>query len=122
MNASEILKFIDTEAERMDAAERKRLWNVLTALRGPDKIIGATRNLFLNYKRATTAVIRTAALPYLSSVADVMTAVDDAEKMALRRTLRTKKRRWPTAFKDNNQHFFTHARDAFNALGLEWEQ
>lgn len=53
----QVMKLIDTEAVRMTRNEQRKLWYVLTALRGPDNN---------GDKWNTTAVIRAKALPQWS--------------------------------------------------------
>lgn len=53
---SEVLDIIDTFLAEMDHVQSKQLWNILTALRGPDDDNTDT-------KLKTTSPIRTAALP-----------------------------------------------------------
>lgn len=121
MTVREFLFEMDKKADELEPKDKKALWDVLTAMRGPDKIEGASHKKFMEFKGATTAVIRFAALPLLSSAFQlVMQNPDDAEKTRLRNTLRTKRRKWPTAFAHRNKHFFQHADAAFRALDLEF--
>jgi len=79
------------------------LWDILTALRGPD-----SRNR--KAKNATTALIRSAAFPK-RPCEDRSIFGTDSPRLAKRRRKLFRKRR------DLN-HFRDHIRDAFAALGL----
>lgn len=86
--------------------ERKKLWDILCALRGPD-------NHNSPLKSSTTAVIRMAALGKHSHpvcVADF--AEDEKRSVSLRKTLHG----------EIEDHFNWHAWMAFEALGLKWDE
>jgi hypothetical protein len=93
------------------SSERRGLWAVLTGLRGPD-------NLDWTDKDATTSVIRGAALGYdaVGRYANVTT-----EDHLGYRDRREKLRRGADSACEN-LHFVMHAKDAFRALGLKWEE
>ena len=59
LTAKEVLILMDQWAKMASTAQTNKLWDVLTALRGPDKV-----DAFV--KKATTAVIRRAAVPNLT--------------------------------------------------------
>ena len=80
------------------------LWNVLTALRGPD-----SRNKRIKY--ATTAVIRQAAFPKKPTDASSVFCSDTF--------LRAMRRRALFRNREDLNHFREHVRDAFAALGLQ---
>jgi len=80
------------------------LWDILTALRGPD-----SRNR--KAKNATTALIRSAAFPKRPCEDRSIFGTDSPRLAKRRRKLFRKK-------KDFN-HFREHVRDAFEALGLQ---
>jgi hypothetical protein len=83
--------------------ERVKLWNVLSALRGPD--YGDSQKT----KAATTAVIRHHALGD-SAVEDfALSRSDTLSSVNLRRKM-------------SGLHFTEHAVDAFLALGLNWHE
>jgi hypothetical protein len=91
------------------STEKIKVWNVLTALRGPDIYSSSL-------KKATTAVIRQHFLgvpPYTISCAFYD---DNKESVKYRKSL------YPYNLKAVIQdvHFISHAAKAFNALGLEW--
>ena len=88
----------------LDSGYGASLWEVLTALRGPDSGDSTA-------KLATTAVIRKAAFPSEPNVGAVYG--EDTEHYLAYRT-----RLW--ADDDCNWHFTSHAQRAFRALGLEW--
>ncbi|HEX9052290.1 MAG TPA: hypothetical protein VF841_17305 [Anaeromyxobacter sp.] len=96
--------------------ERRNLWHVLTALRGPD-----ASDLWV--KHATTAVIRHHALGgefiYGDESPDSIRLAKQrgemhAEQQVGAYAIRSAERRVP-------YHFYSHARRAFEALGLKWE-
>lgn len=80
------------------------LWNVLTALRGPD-----SRNRWV--KTATTGVIRHTAFPSRPN-GDLSAFKEDDSMMAKRRVL-------IYAGKIDSNHFREHVKDAFDSLGLK---
>lgn len=82
------------------------LWDVLTALRGPD-------NEGLDIKSATTAVIRKAIGldPYDSGVPAYVIDSDSEKNVAVRKNMNV-----------HYTHFCSHAYSAFCALGLKWEE
>src|SRR5574341_1987477 len=84
--------------------EQRRLWNVLTALRGPD-IADDNENI----KTATTAVIRHAAFGPDSRVRDFGYVNPDSPEQRDRR------------LNIPRDHFWDHATLAFEALGFVWE-
>ena len=101
--ALQVLARLRKSVETMPDYELKRLWNILTALRGPD-------DKDLGVKHATTSVIRTAVFGIDSPFAkyadfnhDDKAAVKARESMVY-------------------DHFKSHAISAFNALGLEWDK
>ena len=90
--------------ETISERERERLWDVLSALRGPD-------NGPAGSKSATTMVIRHAVFGMNSKVeryADV--ASDDAGRRDFRITM------------NMLNHFEEHVRWAFQSLGLKWDE
>jgi hypothetical protein len=80
------------------------LWNVLTALRGPD-----SRDRSVKY--ATTTIIRSAAFPKQPCSA-LSVYGTDSKKLARRRA-----GVWRDGIDTN--HFREHTEDAFDALGLD---
>ncbi len=91
----QIQEMLDGQNYSMD------LWNILTALRGPD-----SRNKKLKY--ATTALIRSAAFPR-RPCEDLSVFGDDAPHLVERRRV----------MQDLN-HFREHVKAAFDSLGLKW--
>ena len=105
LTVKQALKKIDAMAAGMSPLEAARLWDVLSALRGPDVVD-------LSYtKRASTEQIRRHSLPKLAGkcVAVAPNAKEVGEPWAVEA-----RKRIP------NGHFRRHAMDAFRALGLEW--
>lgn len=82
------------------------LWNVLSALRGPD----AEDNHEL--KLATTGVIRYHFLGKTRGSMHGSTVLPDTEEAAKLR------RQYTNVW----SHFISHAKDAFEALGLKWDE
>jgi hypothetical protein len=98
---------------------RGNLWAVLTALRGPDF---ARKGSNLDLKLATTAVIREAA--GFKNYGFFHNG-DSPERTKLRKLERTKLRKLDPdsraeGMTADTTHFFAHARQAFQALGLDW--
>ena len=83
------------------------LWDVLTALRGPD-----SRDRKVKY--ATTAVIRQAAFPKRPCEDRSVFGTDSAEYAERRREM--------FAAREGHNHFREHVADAFTALGLKLEE
>lgn len=95
----ETMRSLRTVTRLLRSKEGEQLWDVLTALRGPD-----VQNE--EVKRATTGVIRYFLLG--ASVPGCTTSNPDAPELAaVRRKL-------------VDSHFTGHARKAFRVLGLKW--
>jgi len=92
-------KYLRAFFKRANDYEKGSLWDVLSALRGPD-------DQNSEVKMATTAVIRQTFLP--QGLPDYLGQWDDAEGFPAHRT------------NMEQGHFRSHARDAFVALGLKW--
>lgn len=106
--AKRMLKELRTFFRTADDKETAKLWDVLSALRGPD------RPEQYIYKAATTGVIRQFVLPPRSSRRCGLTVVGDDQSSVERRAKLTNAR--------VRAHFYSHVRDAFDALGLKWDQ
>ena len=90
------------------ARTARQLWDVLSALRGPD-------NENNEVKHATTAIIRAACFPKTYSGGDICipaTMCHDSERDRDARTASNK----------IGYHFRRHAQTAFDALGLSWHE
>lgn len=99
---------------KLQTYDSRGLWNVLTTLRGPDNEIELV-------KLATTGLVRKclfgdrAIRPYdeqgtlIGPGGCVYPATDKAEYVELRKSLEL-------------NHFVTHGKMAFKALGLEWDK
>lgn len=85
-----------------DGNHPQKLWDVLTALRGPDD----NQNR-MEIKEATTAVIRRSVLRIDQDKVLAMVQGDQLGNIPVRHDI-------PYG------HFKTHARNAFYALGLDW--
>jgi hypothetical protein len=98
-NASYALKYIDDVLSRGGEAA-VQLWDVLSALRGPDDR--------LCDKSYTTEVIRTAAFPQTALLGGV----------ANRAAFASSRTRFDQRGADSNGHFASHVRKAAETLGL----
>jgi hypothetical protein len=97
-------KYLQGFFKRATYGDCQRLWDVLSALRGPD-------SAELDLKIATTAVIRqiffkNIILPYSLTV-----ECDSSESKKYREEL-----------VGTASHFYVHAKRAFFALGLDWNE
>lgn len=92
----------------MSETERSHLWNVLTALRGPD-----SGNI--EEKVATTSVIRAEALGEYTGAYYGTTAQDTPNSVNIRKQMQDCGR-----VSYARDHFVHHAASAFIALGLAW--
>lgn len=87
-----------------------QLWDVLSALRGPDV-------KHYDYKHATTEILRSAAFPSLPyRRIDLPATFAYADKAPLATT------RVELAQDNQHYHFREHALKAFDALGLKWSE
>lgn len=105
------LAFLSKYFTTADEGNCRKFWDVLSALRGPDSIC---RNLSTigPLKSATTAVIRDTVVGssrYLNRIVDLSS---DSE---LHVSVRQQK--FPEEW-----HFLSHAKQAFEALGLKWDE
>lgn len=96
-------KFMATSG---DYRQKNDLWDILTALRGPDNTVMESYSAI---KAATTAVIRWHVFGW--NVAG-NTQPDSAVSVAVRKTICV----------DRENHFGLHAYNAFKALGLKWDE
>src|SRR5574340_78414 len=101
------LKKIEKILADLDDLDRHAVWSVLTALRGPDIDPGGNEE----DKLSTTAVIRQAAFPRIAGVSGALFVSDSAGRAARRRV-----GGFPSS------HFEGHVRNAFKALGLDWDK
>jgi hypothetical protein len=94
-------------------SEVRLLWDVLSALRGPDYEGSEDKD-------ATTVVIREAFLGPKTKVFPADFAVDSAERAERRKDMVAGDVPLPEI--SESYHFYTHARNAFDALGLKWDE
>lgn len=98
----ELIKFLRKQFNpkiTKNVLARMEMWDVLTALRGPD-------DQNFNKKRCTTAVIRKAVFPHnipAMSRYDTRASADDRRNIY-----------------KYGDHFISHTKSAFLALGLNW--
>lgn len=92
--------------------EKHRLWDVLSALRGPDSYNE-------DYKNASTCLIRYHALGNVLNNFTWVVKKDLPQLVKLRKEMSVAL----TAANDTNDiHFIVHNIDAFRALGLKWDK
>lgn len=109
----EILDLIDNALATESRVVAEDVWDVLSALRGPD----AESAVAFEIKLATTAVIRKVAFPRLFAgntlFSKAMSRFDDEGK------LETRSRDTRTVV---GWHFHNHVANAFYSLGLKYEE
>jgi hypothetical protein len=101
------LKAIDKIVMGLSNLKRRKLWDVLSALRGPD-------NAAPGVKTSTTALIRYRAFPEWCSESTFPAMASSLDNIVRLKYRRSKLQRCT--------HFSDHARKAFLALGLEWDK
>lgn len=112
-----VLNTIDNYLATGDEQDSMKLWNILAALRGPDKLYPEVNKYYLSMKDVTTSVIRAAAFPKTAALSHsaggrVCASMKPDDFNCAR--VRTDKD-FPF------DHFTVHAQNAFWALGLSWE-
>jgi len=111
-----VLDTIDDYLATGDKGDSMALWDILAALRGPDKSYPEGTKYWLSVKDVTTSVIRAAAFPKTAALSHRdggrvrASMMPDDFKYARVRTDRD----FPS------DHFTGHAHTAFQALGLSW--
>lgn len=108
-----MLEMIVDFMNKADEDDSRKLWDVLTALRGPDSDA-------LKLKDATTAVVRHKL--GLLSRGNFITAKDSPEAAAHRNESMPRENRYGGYYLRDYNHFSHHAYQAFKALGLEWNK
>lgn len=103
--ATDALKVIRKVMQTYYTGEARKLWDILTALRGPD-------NQDIELKLATTAVIRHAVYGYVNHGGTA--APDNSIRCAYRAKLDE------AGYTKDTDHFINHAKDAFKHLNLKW--
>lgn len=105
--AKQVLEELDETLSTMDTYESRALWNILTALRGPDM-----NDLDGEIKYETTAIVRARALPKTA-------AADNLGVISLGATFRqeAKQVHITPAVEEAGWHFVTHIKRAVRALG-----
>lgn len=94
-------------------SESKRFWDVISALRGPDYQDDSSKDKF-----STTSVIREKfGIKHKASLGLVIHK--DSPTYAAHRTLKIGF--FVEDIRSRSSHFARHAKDAFIALGLKWE-
>lgn len=120
--ANEVLKAITNllagqrdygESLRDNASEGAKLWNILSALRGPDAPINGFSWDTNELKEATTAVIRWKVGLTHSNQGGAIVNADSPDLVKIRRQFDEGR---------YDGHFIQHARFAFSALGLKWDE
>jgi hypothetical protein len=112
-----VLNTIDNYLATGDEGDSMKLWNILAALRGPDKEYPQVNKYYLSVKDVTTSVIRAAAFPKTAALSHsaggrvcASMMQDDFDRARVRPD-----KDFP------RDHFTVHAQSAFHALGLSWE-
>jgi hypothetical protein len=111
-----VLNTIDNYLATGDKRDSMALWDILAALRGPDKEYPQVNKYYLSMKDVTTSVIRAAAFPKTAEVSHrdggrvCASMTQDGFDCARVRTDKD----FPS------DHFTGHAQSAFRALGLDW--
>ena len=108
-----LLNQIDTYLSTDERAAE--LWDILTALRGPDL------DHWDKDKTATTAVIRYTALPNTAATADPSSSWPYASRISAE-VVRDTKSSVEQRKSLPRGHFSVHAHRAFKALGLDWDK
>lgn len=120
--AADVLAALVEDFGVLPNEERKKVWDVLTALRGPDGVHDADDLL----KQSTTCVIRRRlfgdALSRLDPLGYPYAAQngDTPARAAQRATCDLESVPVSAASKHPHAHFIRHAQRAFRALGLKW--
>ena len=96
------------ESPDVDSVEQRKVWTVLTALRGPD--FPGTYHV----KSSVTTVIRRKLFGGGSGIGEFADMERDAKSSPSIRVSLQGKQEW--------EHFLRHAREAFRVLGLKWEE
>lgn len=89
-----------------DGYKGQDLWNILTALRGPDEVDS------LHWKASTTGVIRHTLGLKNNDVAGFLSNEDSLSFVGTRTVDES----------EHSHHFTSHARYAFESLGLNWDE
>lgn len=116
-DAKEVIHMLREAYAEMDFEEQCKLWDILTALRGPD-------NGRDDVKNATTAIIRAAVFGAEAGTQLAERAFvkfqDETEYVEMRTHLTDSLEK--DKLVDTQYHFYDHAIQAFRALGLSWLQ
>lgn len=112
----QMLKLLRKFMKTAPTEEARGLWDVLTALRGPDGVDS------YQLKGFTTQVIRHKVFGIDSPVAMFANISEDSAENAAFRCGLSRSTKCFQIPHFNNGHFRTHARKAFDALGLYWHQ
>jgi hypothetical protein len=109
ITADDMLKLIRSFMERGDGNEdeQRKLWNVMSALRGPDNRVG-------NYgeKTISTAVLRYKVFGENSAVVRYADMFQDSPEYRQKRC----------AMETANDHFGHHVKLGFESAGLKWDE
>src|SRR5574340_930628 len=124
VTASEVLAALVEGFSKLPLEERKKVWDVLAALRGPDGVHDADDLL----KQSTTCVVRRRlfgdalrglGLPATGPAPYVAWNGDSPARVAQRSTCDLESVPASAAAKHPHAHFIRHAQAAFRALGLQ---
>lgn len=107
----QLLKDLDGYLASSDGSEE--MWAILTGLRGPDHreaVLGTQEFEYYMVKPSTTAVIRQKAFPIAARSYKLGYVSGDSDHAVQSRKMMFE------------GHFLTHAKTAFKALGLKWDE
>jgi len=104
MTCLQMVRAIQQMLKNASESESCKMWDILTALRGPD--FDNSESI----KRATTAVIRHRFLANTPNYFFVSIGEDGQHLVEKRVNC------------ESNYHFINHAKSAFRALGLKWDE
>lgn len=106
----------------VDPEEHKKLWAVLTALRGPDEETIREESGYM-VKAVTTGVIRGRVLGLSCDAVRAYASVfADSAREAREIRLKVMPEWFLRGDYKRTHHFLVHARNAFDALGLKWDE
>jgi hypothetical protein len=111
------LDVVDNVLNCKDREAAKSLWDILTALRGPDN-----SDQTFSTKVATTCVIRSKSLPKTFNSHSTITKNSFISAIAISNNDSPRSLKSRSEFMYPYGHFLSHAKNAFKALGLKWDE
>lgn len=114
-----LLNQIDTYLSTGNERDSQALWSILAALRGPDGEVRGPDGSDSRMKDATTSVLRAVAFPKTAAESSesggrvyASMAKDSPHRVFFRARMNPY----------GGEHFVRHALEAFQALGLKWNE